>query len=240
VFDKGESMNPVIDPIGTVAPGQEVDVSVTFTTPATLNTYRSYWRVRNAAGVLLPVVQGSEGRSFYVEVKVAVSSSGYDFHTRASSATWTSSAGALTFGGPDTDVKGFAMYRDAPKVEGGSVASKVLETYPQMVDNGEIRGLFPAYNVVTGERFTASIGFLAQPDGTCGAGNVKFQLNYKDGGVLKPLGEWTETCDNALRSISVDLTPLAGKAIEFELKVLANGTSNQDVAIWVAPQIALP
>ena len=241
VFDKGEAMNPTVDPIGIVAPGQEVDVTVTFTTPATLNTYRSYWRLRNAAGVLLPMVNGSEGKSFYVEVKVAVTSSGYDFHTRAASATWTSGAGNITFGGPDTDVKGSAMYRDAPKVEGGSTASKVLETVPQLVDNGEVRGLFPAYAVVTGERFTARIGFLLQPDGTCGAaGNVKFQLNYKEGGVLKPLGEWTETCDNALRSISVDLTPLAGKSIEFELKVLANGTSNQDVAIWVAPQIALP
>src|SRR4030095_2873824 len=40
VFDRGESMSPVADPIGTVAPGQEVDVSVTFTAPTVNNTYR--------------------------------------------------------------------------------------------------------------------------------------------------------------------------------------------------------
>ena len=66
VFDSGEAMSPVIDPIGTVAPGQEVDVSVTFTAPTTTNTYRSYWRVRNSSGVLIPVSFGSDGKSFYV------------------------------------------------------------------------------------------------------------------------------------------------------------------------------
>src|SRR6185503_7427007 len=55
VFDSGEAMSPVPDPIGTVAPGQEVDVAVTFTAPTANNTYRSYWRVRNASGVLIPV-----------------------------------------------------------------------------------------------------------------------------------------------------------------------------------------
>ncbi len=239
VFDKGEAMNPSIDPIGTVAPGQEVDVSVTFTTPATNNTYRSYWRLRNSAGVLLPMVGGSDGTSFYVEVKVATVSSGYDFYTRASAAAWSSGAGSLTFAVSD-DNRGFAIYREGSKVEGGSTPAKILETYPQMVDNGEIRGLFAAYTVVSGEHFKANIGFLAQPDGSCGAGNVKFQLNYKESGVIKTLGEWNETCDNALRSIDVDLTSLAGKTVEFELKVLANGSSNQDAAIWVAPQIAIP
>lgn len=240
VFDSGEAMAPVVDPIGIVAPGQEVDVSVTFTAPATANTYRSYWRIRNPAGVLLPVLGGSQGKSFYVEIKAAFVSSGYDFYTRASAATWISGGGSLTFPGGDGDIKGFAMYKDGQKVEGGSTNSKVLETSPQAVDNGEIRGLFPAYTVVSGEHFTAKIGFLAQPDGTCGTGNVKFQLNYKEAGVLKTLSEWTETCDGALRSIDVDLTSLAGKSLEFELKVLANGPAAQDWAVWVAPQIAIP
>jgi len=52
------------------------------------------------------------------------------------------------------------------------------------VDNGVITGRYPAYTVVAGEHFTAKIGFLAKSDGTCGTGNVKFQLNYKESGVL--------------------------------------------------------
>jgi hypothetical protein len=238
VFDSGESMAPVIDPIGTVAPGQEVDVSVTFTAPIAPGDYRSYWRIRNPSGVLLPVLNGWLGKGFFVYIKIG--SSGYDFYTRASQATWISVFGNLTFGGPDTDVNGFAMYKDGQRLEDGSSPAKVLETSPQQVDNGVITGRYPAYTVVAGEHFTAKIGFLAKPDGTCGTGSVKFQLNYKEAGVLKPLGEWTETCDGPLKSIDIDLTSLAGKSVEFVLGVLANGPAAQDWAVWVAPQIAIP
>jgi hypothetical protein len=240
VFDSGEAMSPVPDPIGTVAPGQEVDVSVTFTAPTTNNTYRSYWRVRNASGVLIPVSFGNEGKSFYVEIKVATVSSGFDFHTQASSAVWISGAGNLTFGGPDTDTNGFAMFKNSQKLEDGTTHTKILETYPQWVNDGVITGRFPAYTVVSGEHFTAKIGFLALGDGSCGTGNAKFQLNYREGGVLKSLNEWTESCDGTMKAVDVNLTSLAGKTVEFVLAVLANGPASQDMAVWVAPQIAIP
>ena len=241
VFDKGEAMSPVPDPIGTVAPGQEVDVSVTFTAPTDSKTYRSYWRVRNASGVLIPVSYGTDGQSFYLEIKVAAVSSGYDFHTQASSAAWNSGAGTLTFGGPDTDPNGFAMFRNGQKLENGTTHNKILEMYPQWVNDGVITGRYSAYTVVSGEHFTATIGFLALSDGSCGAGSVIFQLNYREGGQLKSsLGEWTESCDGVMRAVDVDLSPLAGKTVEFVLAVKANGSSTQDMAVWVAPQIALP
>jgi hypothetical protein len=183
-------------------------------------------------------LSGWQGKGFFVYIKIG--SSGFDFHTRASTATWISGFGNLTFGGPDTDVNGFAMYKDGQKLEDGSTLTKVIETAPQQVDNGVITGRYQAYTVVAGEHFTAKIGFLAKPDGTCGTGNVKFQLNYKESGVLKPLGEWTETCDGALKSVDIDLSSLAGKAVEFVLGVLANGPAAQDWAVWVAPQIAIP
>jgi hypothetical protein len=242
VFDSGDSMNgtsPIA--VGTVSPGQEVDLSVTLTAPATNGSYRGYWRIRSASGVLLPVLAGNQGQSFFVDIKVGVFSAGYDFYTRATSATWISGAGNLTFGGPDSDASGFAMYKDGKKVEGGATPTKVLETHPQFVDDGVISGRFPAYNVVTGEHFTAQIGFLALADGTCGTGNAKFQLNYREGGgAITPLGSWTETCDGTLRAVDVNLTPLAGKNVEFILAILANGSSAQDWAVWVKPQIALP
>ena len=73
VFDGGESMSgPASVPIGTVAPGQEVDVSVDLKAPATSNTYRGYWRVRNASGVLIPITGGYQGKSFYVEIDVVL------------------------------------------------------------------------------------------------------------------------------------------------------------------------
>jgi hypothetical protein len=238
VFDSGEALSPTIDPIGTVAPGQEVDVSVSFVAPTKPGDYRSYWRLRNPSGVLLPVLGGWQGKGFFMFIKI--SSSGFDFHTRASTAAWISGAGNLTFGGPDTDANGFAMYKDGQKLEDGSLPAKILETQPQSVNDGVITGRYPVYTVTSGEHFKAKIGFLAQADGTCGAGNAKFQLNYKESGVLKPLGEWTETCDGTMKSVDVDLSSLAGKSVEFVLGVLANGPASQDWAVWVSPQISIP
>jgi hypothetical protein len=242
VFDTGDLMNGTAQTFGSVPPGQEADLSVNFTAPTTPGTYRSYWRIRNASGVLVPVLGGTQGKSFFVEIKVVASSSGLDLHTRATDANWRSGAATLTFGGPDNDSNGFVMYRNAQKVEDGTSPSKVLETHPQWVTDGVITGTYPAYTVVSGERFRAKIGFLAQGDGTCGTGNVKFQLNYIEAGTTgsKSLGEWTETCDGVLRDVDVDLVSLAGKTVQFVLAVLANGSPGGDTAVWVSPRVALP
>ncbi|HUE98248.1 MAG TPA: NBR1-Ig-like domain-containing protein [Anaerolineales bacterium] len=241
VFESGDLMGGTSpQTIGTVPPGQEVDLSVNFTAPSTAGSYRSYWRIRNSSGVLIPVLGGTQGKSFFVDIRVAVVSSGFDLHTRATEANWVGSTGTVTFGGPDTDTNGFAMYRNNQRLEDGSSPAKILQIHPQWVNDGVMTGLYPAYTVVSGERFRAKIGFLALGDGTCGAGNAKFQLNYKESGALKPLGEWTDTCDGALKDIDVDLSSIAGKNVQFALAVLANGPASQDLAIWVSPRVALP
>jgi len=241
ILDSGDAMGSTSpQTIGTVAPGDEVDLSVNFTAPTATGSYRSYWRIRNSSGVLIPVLGGTQGKSFFVDIKVSVVSSGFDLHSRASEANWVGSGGTVPFGGPDNDARGFAMYRNNQKLEDGSSPSKVLEIHPQMVNDGVMTGLYPAYTVVTGEHFKAKIGFLAKSDGTCGTGNVKFQLNYKESGVLKPLGEWTDTCDSALKDIDVDLNSIVGKSVQFALATLANGPAADDWAIWVNPRVSLP
>lgn len=241
VFDSGDSMAGTSpSPIGTVSPGQEVDLSVNLTAPASTGSYRGHWRIRNSSGVLIPVLGGTQGRSFFVDIKVAVASSGLDLHTRAGDASWVGSGGVVTFGGPDTNADGFAMYRNNQKLEDGSSPAKVLEIHPQFVNNGIMTGLYPSYTVVAGEHFKAKIGFLQNGGGTCGVGNAKFQLNYKEAGVTKPLGEWSETCDGTLRDVDVDLSSIVGKNVQFALAVLANGPADEDSAIWVSPRVEIP
>ena len=237
VFEKGDLMGATSpQTIPMVSPNQEADLSVNFTAPTTPGSYRSYWRVRNTAGVLIP-------GSFYVDIKVATASSGFDFYTRATGDTaWSNGSATLTFGGPDTNAGGFVMYRDGQKLEDGTTPSKVLETHPQWVDNGVITGLYSSYTVVSGEHFKAKLGFIALSDGTCGAGSAKFQLNYKTSGAsgFNNLGEWIDNCDGALKNVDVDLSSLATKTVQFQLAVSANGSAGQDWAVWVAPQIAIP
>jgi hypothetical protein len=240
VFDNGDQMGGASpQSIGAVPPGQEVDISINLTAPLSSGSYRGYWRIRNASGVLIPVLGGTQGRSFFVDIRVA--SSGFDLHSRAPDANWVSGASTLTFDGPQTDERGFAMFRNNERLEDGTSPGKILETHPQMVQDGSITGTYPLYTVVAGEHFRARIGFLAKADGTCGTGNAKFQLNYKElSGAFGSLGEWTETCDGAMREIDVDLSSLAGKSVQFVLAVLANGSPTEDWAVWVSPQVALP
>lgn len=241
IFDSGDLMSATSpQSMPSVSAGQEVDLSVNFIAPTAPGTYRSYWRIRNSSGVLIPVLGGTQGKSFFVDIKVSVASSGFDLHSRAPDANWNSGAGNFAFGGPDNDARGFAMYRNSLKLEDGSSSSKILETHPQFVNDGVITGLYPAYTVVSGEHFTAKIGFLARSDGTCGVGNVKFQLNYREAGVIKSLEEWTESCDRSLREVDVNLSTLAGKTVQFALAISANGAATEDWAVWVSPQVAIP
>ena len=71
VFDSGESMGgPATKAISALNPGQEVDLEVNLTAPATVGAYRGYWRINTNGGVLVPIVNGDQGKSFYVDIKV--------------------------------------------------------------------------------------------------------------------------------------------------------------------------
>ncbi len=70
-FDSGDAMGaPASKAIGVLNPGQEVDIDVNMTAPAAVGTYRGYWRIVTNGGVLVPVVNGYQGKSFYVDIKV--------------------------------------------------------------------------------------------------------------------------------------------------------------------------
>lgn len=72
VFDSGDSMNgPATKAIAAVNPGQEIDIDVDLKAPASPGNYRGYWRLVTNGNVLVPIVSGYQGRSFYVDIKVA-------------------------------------------------------------------------------------------------------------------------------------------------------------------------
>jgi len=71
VFDAGDAMGgPASTPIGSVATNQEVNLSVNLKAPSSAGSYRGYWRIKNSAGVLIPVNSGYQNTSFFVDIKV--------------------------------------------------------------------------------------------------------------------------------------------------------------------------
>lgn len=91
VFDSGDLMSgssPIA--IGTVAPGQQVNLSVNLTAPSTDGSYRGYWRIRNASGVLIPVASGYQAKSFYVDITVGSTGGAFAVtHVTYTMSTWS-------------------------------------------------------------------------------------------------------------------------------------------------------
>lgn len=71
VFDSGDSMGgPASKAIAVVNPGQEIDLEVNLTAPASAGNYKGYWRIVTNGNVLVPVVNGNQGKTFFVDIKV--------------------------------------------------------------------------------------------------------------------------------------------------------------------------
>jgi len=104
---------------------------------------------------------------------------------------------------------------------------------PRQTEDGKVSGIFPVYTVQVGDAFKAKLGFLEH----CGSGQVLYQLWYKEGDSQALLQEWRKACDGHLELVEVDLSSLKGKQVQFVLTVLADGSPEDDLAIWGSPRI---
>lgn len=238
VFDSGQQMaasNSVPMPT-TVAPGQTVDLTVEMTAPSSAGHYFSYWKLRNANGVNFGIGY-TANRVFWAEIYVGSSSGvGYDFTANASSATWSSGAGTLSFPGTDGDAKGFGLKLDKPKFESGvESANAGLLMAPQNLYNGYIQASYPAMRVQSGDRFQATIG--------CEYGStncyVAYRLDYQIGsGPIRTFWTFREKYEGLTYNANLNLNSLAGYDVKFILFMSAYGSPTGDRAIWGNPVIA--
>jgi hypothetical protein len=249
VFVRGDSLGAPASvqlTTGSVAPNQEVEVSVAMRAPETPKEYEGRWRLRNSSNEIFGV--GNNGDSdFWVKVNVAVpvtptptatstpaATVNYNFTERAPGAEWRNATTLLPWGDPDDDSPGLAVTLENVRANDGRTYSKALATYPQFITDGIITGKFPAYTVQSGDRFRSNLGFREN----CGTGRVKFQLSYQEGeGAVVPLREWTKSCDSSLLFVEVDLSALAGRSLNFILGVHTDGPHAFDRVIWIEPQI---
>lgn len=238
VFISGDAMGApaAVQLPNNVAPGNAINLSVNLIAPDKAGTYRGNWKLRNSNGVVFGL--GDNGaKPFWAQIKVVVQSGvTYDFLVKAREAEWISSVGSnagtpLKYGGPVDDPNGVAAIVDSVVLETGATSGKVLLTYPRREDNGAISGLFPAYTVQSGDFLKGKLGFMT-PSGGCGSGKVKFQIVYKDGGAPKLLQEWVKSCTGNFIDVNIDLKSLSGRAVQFGLVVVAEGSSQDDWAIW--------
>jgi len=263
MFDTGEKMggpDSALIPT-TVAPGQTVDITLNLTSPTTAGTYRGYWKLKNSTGV--PFGIGSAGtKSFWVEIKVSgtginpktptpptpgtpvtpatpVAGTVYDFAANVCTAKWYTGAGEIPCPGTDGDNKGFVLIANPSRLETGATDPRTgIITFPQNQNNGYIQGIYPSYQVKSGDKFRATIG--------CESGAtscyVVFRLDYSISGSSSIQTFWAfvekfDTPSGNVYNADIDLTPLAGQNVKFILTVLSTGPATGDRALWAGPII---
>lgn len=238
VFSSGDALGApaAIDLPGSVAPGQVIDISIGMVAPASEGSYRGNWKLRDASGSVFGLGRSGAG-TFYVDIKVGATTSGFPLNMVSSmcSAEWTSSAGAVSCPGSDGDSRGFVLRVDNPTLESGYVDDEpALLISPQMVSDGTIRGKYPSLKVESGYKFSSIIGCARGANGC----DARIQLDYQIGsGPIQTLASWREVYDEAYNPVSVDLSSLAGYDARFILTVTANGAYNQDRVLLLAPRI---
>ncbi len=237
VFDSGDALGApasVNFPI-TVNPGQTVDLSVDMTAPSAPGHYFSYWRLKNASGVIFGI-GSTANKAFWAEINVSSTSNvGFDFTANASSATWTSGAGTLSFPGTDGNAGGFALKLDKPKFESGVEASQPGMLFaPNNVTNGFIQAIYPAFRVQSGDRFQTTVGCEFNST-SC---YVAYRLDYQIGsGAVITFWSFREKYEGLTYNANLDLSRLAGQDVKFILFISAFGSPVGDRAIWGNPII---
>jgi len=236
VFTSGDSLSgpSSVQIAGSVTPGQYIEIPVTLTAPGKDGSYQGFWKLRNAAGALFGLGNQAD-TSFWVNIQVkGPSFIAYEFASHFCDADWSNGSDTLPCPGNQDSPKGFAVKLDQPKMEDGSKKDEPgLLTVPQDSNNGLISGQFPAFSVQAGDRFRTIVN--CQYGGThC---DVVFRLDYRNNGVVTTLASWHEVYEGKIYPVDLDLSSLAGQTVKFILVVSANGSNNQDYAIWLNPYI---
>lgn len=221
------------------APGQTVDVSVNMTAPSTAGHYIGYWKFKNANGAAFGIGARAD-KAWWVEINVRSSSQVgvvYDFTANASSATWSSGAGGLSFPGTDGDSKGFALRVEQPAFEDRETFSQPgLLFSPHQVSNGYIQAVYPEFTVQNGDRFRTRVGCELNAT-SC---YVAFRLDYQIGNTTRTFWTFRERHEGWTYDANLNLSSLAGKSVKFILYVSAWGSPVGDRAIWGNPVIVRP
>ncbi len=232
---------PAVDLPHAVIPGNTVDLSVKMTAPADSGDYIGYWQLRSPTGVIFGL-GANANRSFWVKITVERRQGKWDpdhprdFVYNYCEAEWRSSTGLLPCPGSRDDVTTGSITRtSSPVFEGGYKDDEpTLIMIPSRSKDGYIQGRYPAFKVRDGDRFRSLVGCLDQSP-KC---DVTVLLDYRvEGGEVKNLGRWAEAYDGKWTWIDADLSSLAGKSVEFILRVNNNGDSTDDRVFWLAPVV---
>ena len=160
-----------------------------------------------------------------------------DFTIDPDIASWFDSAGTITFGGTSsagtvTKITGIDGVQGTTMEDETTSYRNSLLFVPN--NGGYVRGIYPAYQVQSGDVFKATIGCQFGAHGC----SVKYKIGYKVGGTITYFADqFTEAYDGMTRNVAISLNPIAGQTVQLVLEVEAQGDNTDDEAIWLWPRV---
>jgi hypothetical protein len=166
----------------------------------------------------------------------------YDFVAQAADAAWRNGGNATVWNLPDTDPRGFAIYRNGMVLEDGSRPARFLEAHPQWTNGGSITGTYS--QVITFQKddyFVGRVGFMQGAN----SGKVRFSVTFVPAGpglkILTEIVSREKTYSGGLEPLVGGIPDeIAGVPGNIRLSVSAGETSSQDWAAWAEAQIVRP
>jgi len=225
-----------------VKPGEMVDVTIRFKSPATAGFYQGNWMLSDDEFKRFGTGAKADG-VFWVRIEVVIktprpSTSGFNFATNVCLASWVSTAGPLDCSGRIGDPNGWVYYLPNPVTETRHDNEPTLWTNPPLADNSIITGTYQTVPVEGGDHFRADVGCLYGYE-NCGVNfYVKYSLGSDD--EIFELGEYLQTYDGITTHIDIDLGFLADRNVTFYLVVDNNRINDEDAAFWLNPHVGPP
>ena len=162
---------------------------------------------------------------------------------------WSNGTFSLPFSGEESDMRGFACYRNDSVLEDDTVYPRVLLTHPELrligvfdsltnqylylpTEFGRIIGIFEIKDLPKKAIFKATVGSLR---GAYQSDGAEFRVFVE----TAPDCFATNVCyyDGHLDDLEINLDKFASQDVSLVLQVNATNTSTQDWAVWVNPRI---
>ncbi len=239
VFASGDDLNAkrVIPLSDYVLPGATADLTVVMTAPEKKGSYRGYWLLRNARGLIFGLGNQADG-SFWVDIKVREPDreTVYDFAHHYCDAEWETGGGSIGCYAKFSDDHGFVTYLEDPWLENRHENEPTLWVHPDEHSSGWIQGVYPALRIREGDRFRAWVGCMDDNKGC----RVDFYLDYQKagGGPVRNLGTWREAFDGEVTVIDLDLSDLAGRKVHLILGMTVENNKPENAnGFWFVPRI---
>ena len=222
-----------------VVPGGSIDLSLNMTAPSGQGDYESRWNLRSETGVNFGTgANANTPLSVSIVVSDQALDADYDFAANFCSANWSNNSGSLPCPGVTSDTKGYVRFSTSAELEHAGEDELMLLLRPNHISNGFIEGIYPNYQVKSGDRFIGRVGCQANSDGC----QLRFVLLFQDSnGDRHQVEDWTEEFDGDTSLTEIDLSSIAGSTVRFILRVEVLNTDYADAnGFWLLPSIQNP